>query len=204
MTRRPRTILPGVALHLVHRGINRMPTFFAREDYLCFLRALRWASVQSKCAIHAYVLMPNHVHLLLTPAVPQAPARMSQSLGALYVGYINRRYSRTGSLWERRYRSTPVDSDRYLLACSRYIELNPVRAGLAKRASEHPWSSFHRNVLGAPDPLITPHRVYSSLGPTDPSRRLAYQALLEQVPDPVELEVIRSSTKGALQGQAGV
>ncbi len=139
--------------------------------------------------------MSNHIHLLLTPVDTTSPARMMQMLGATYVGYINRRYDRTGSLWERRFRSTVVNSTRYVLACSRYIELNPVRAGLVSHPSMFPWSSYHRNGGGRPDALVVPHPVYQSLGSTDEIRRTAHRALLEQDLEIDELEDLRTATK---------
>lgn len=130
MPRRPRILLPDHPLHIVQRGINREPCFFAEEDYQCYLHWLEEAARDCGCAIHAYVLMTNHVHLLLTPTVSGAPVRLMQSLGRRYVQYVNRQYRRTGSLWEGRYKSSVVQEEAYLLACMRYIELNPVRAAM--------------------------------------------------------------------------
>ena len=199
MPRRPRIVIPEVPLHLIQRGINRTPIFFDDADYRCFLRALLWASSRTGCALHAYVLMNNHVHVLLTPGEAVSPVRMMQSIGALYVGYINQRYARTGGLWERRYRSSVVASPRYFLACSRYIELNPVRAGLAVDPSQFRWSSYHRNALGRADPMLVSHPVYQSLGKTDSSRQEAYRLLLQGDPDPAELEDLRAATRSGIQ-----
>ena len=194
MARRPRTVAPGVPLHVTQRGINRMAIFFAEEDYRVFLRGLRWAGEQQGCAIHAYVLMTNHVHLLLTPRERDGPACFMRSLGALYVGYVNKRYARTGALWERRYRSALVDSPRYLLACMRYVELNPLRARLVSDLSQYRWSSYHRNALGKADPLVTPHDVYNALGSSDIARCSSHRNLLEAQEDPCDLDEVRAAT----------
>lgn len=130
MPRRPRVLLADYPLHIVQRGINREPCFFTDEDYYCYLHWLKESARACGCAIHAYALMTNHVHLLLTPAESGAPSRLMQSLGRRYVQYANRFYRRTGSLWEGRYKSSVVQADSHLLACSRYIELNPVNAGM--------------------------------------------------------------------------
>ena len=142
MPRRPRVLLSGYPLHIVQRGINREPCFFAEEDYHCYLHWLEETARACRCAIHAYALMTNHVHLLLTPSENGSPARLMQSLGRRYVQYINRFYRRSGSLWEGRYKSSVVQAEDYLLACQRYIELNPVRAGMVNDPGQYRWSSY--------------------------------------------------------------
>jgi putative transposase len=141
--------------------------------------------------LHAYVLMTNHVHLLMTPAAPGQIARVMQSLGRRYVRYVNDRYRRTGTLWEGRYKSCLVDRDTYLLRCYRYIELNPVRAGMTADACNYPWSSHAANALGRPDPLVTPHPTYIALGAYPSERHAAYRALVTQDLTIEDLEVIR-------------
>lgn len=131
MARLPRIVLEGQALHIVQRGNNRQPCFFAEDDYRFYLDSLKEAAMRYGCSVHAYVLMTNHVHLLLTPERPAAPSRVLQSVGRRYVRYVNHVYRRSGTLWEGRFKSAPVDSDQHFLVCSRYIELNPVRAGMA-------------------------------------------------------------------------
>ncbi|MBK6741514.1 MAG: transposase [Hydrogenophilales bacterium] len=130
MPRRHRIQLPGLPLHLVQRGVNREPCFFAEEDYHCYLHWLKKSAADYHCALHAYVLMTNHVHLLVTPETPEGPSRLMQSVGRRYVQYINRTYKRTGTLWEGRIKSSVVQEAHYFLLCSRYIELNSVRAGM--------------------------------------------------------------------------
>lgn len=142
MPRRPRIKLAGLPQHLVQRGINRMACFFADEDYHCYLHWLKKSAADWECAIHAYVLMTNHVHLLVTPITPDGTARLMQSIGRRYVQYVNRAYRRSGSLWEGRYKSSVVQEETYLLRCMRYIELNPVRAGMTRDPGQYRWSSY--------------------------------------------------------------
>lgn len=125
MPRRPRIKLPGLPQHVVQRGVNRKPCFFTEEDYQCYLHWLKKAAVDYRCALHAYVLMTNHVHLLVTPGTTEGLGRLMQSVGRRYVQYINSTYKRTGTLWEGRFKSSVVQEEDYFLTCSRYIELNP-------------------------------------------------------------------------------
>lgn len=175
MARLPRFVLPGQPQHLIQRGNNREPIFFAEEDYRFYLEKLQAACHRHDCAIHAYVLMTNHVHLLATPNTENSLSKMIQMLGRYYVQYINTNYQRTGTLWEGRYKATLIDSEHYLLTCCRYIELNPVRAGIVKHPSAYRWSSYHHNALGKADPLITPHSLYKRLGKDETSRQSAYR-----------------------------
>src|SRR5215213_4820587 len=138
MPRQPRLLLPGVALHIVQRGNNRNACFVGDHDYLCYLTYLRKLSPKHGCVVHAYCLMTNHVHLLLTPDSPEACTNLIRDLGRHYVPYFNRRHGRTGTLWEGRYRSCVVESGDYVLACYRYIEMNPVRAGMVAHPGTHP------------------------------------------------------------------
>jgi REP-associated tyrosine transposase len=201
MARPPRLVVPGQPLHLIQRGNNRSPMFFADHDYTLFRDTLLQASRRFGCSIHAYVLMANHVHLLTTPIAEQAPARMMQAVGRRYVRYVNERYQRTGTLWEGRYRSSLVDSEHYLLVCSRYIELNPVRAGMVDRPHQYRWSSYRCNALGEADALITPHALYLALGSSPSEQQVAYRALFEAHLESSTLEVIREATnKGAVLG----
>ena len=179
MARIPRIDLPGIAQHIVQRGNDRQACFADDADYLHYRQELGEAALKHDCALHAYVLMTNHVHLLVTPHVPGASSRMMQAIGRRYVGSFNARYRRTGTLWEGRFKSALVDSERYVLACYRYIELNPVRAGMVAAAIDHRWSSHGRNARGLHDPRITPHPAYAALGTTDAERRVAYQCLFD-------------------------
>jgi putative transposase len=177
MPRRPRILQPDFPLHIVQRGINREPCFFAEEDYQCYLHWLEEAARDCGCAVHAYALMTNHVHVLLTPSRPGAPARLMQSLGRRYVQYVNRQYRRTGSLWEGRYKSSVLEAESYLLACMRYIELNPVRAAMVADPGGYRWSSYRANGLGQTDAWLTPHPLYLGLDIEPASRCSAYRAL---------------------------
>ena len=141
MARRPRHVIPGQAIHLIQRGNNRQAVFFANADYRLYHEVLEDAALRYGCAIHAYVFMTNHVHLLLTPSTHDGPSRVMQSVGRRYVRHVNTSYRRTGTLWEGRFKSAIVDSERYLLTCSRYIEANPVRAGMVDSPERYPWSS---------------------------------------------------------------
>ncbi|MFN2338941.1 MAG: transposase, partial [Gammaproteobacteria bacterium] len=193
MARKPRFNLPGVPQHVIQRGNNREPCFFAEEDYRYYLEHLGKAAGKAECAIHAYVLMTNHVHLLVTPMREWAVSDMMQSLGRCYVRYVNRVYRRTGSLWEGRYKASLVDTEQYLLACYRYIELNPVRAGMTGAASEYRWSSYRATALGEEDPLLVPHEEYLRLGRDEAARRYAYRELFRHHMEDAALHEIREA-----------
>lgn len=180
----PRIEVPGLPQHLVQRGNDRQPCFFADADRRRYLEDLREIASKLGCAIHAYVLMSNHVHLLATPRERGDLGRMMQALGRRYVRYVNDRYDRTGSLWEGRFKACLVDTDRYVLACYRYIELNPVRAAIVVDPGDYPWSSYRHNALGQPDPLLSACSEYSALGSAAQARREAYRVLVAQeLPD---------------------
>ncbi len=178
MARQPRIDVAGVAQHLIQRGVDRSACFAADEDRRFYLSALQKVAIKHNCQIHAYVLMTNHVHLLVTGGQPGCSSTMMQALGRRYVQYFNNRYSRTGTLWEGRFKSSLVDSESYLLTCYRYIELNPVRAHMVPRAEDYPWSSARANAFGKPDPIVSPHAVFLELGKDPGSRLSSYQALL--------------------------
>lgn len=167
--------------------------FFEEQDYKVYLSKLEEYADKLKVAVHAFVLMTNHVHLLLTPEYVGAVSRLIQSLGRYYVRYINHKYNRTGTLWEGRYKSTLIDSEQYLLTVSRYIELNPVRAEMVEQPGEYPWSSFRRNALGMPIKLVTPHEIYQRLAKTDKTRQKRYLALFENELSEYALEGISNS-----------
>lgn len=148
---------------MVQRGHNRDAVFFEAQDYLAYLDWLRQAAVRYEVGIHAWCLMTNHIHLLVTPQEVAGVARMMQFVGRHYVPYVNHKYGRSGSIWEGRYKASLVDAENYLLACMRYIELNSVAAGIVDHAAKYRWSSFHSNALGQEDVLITPHSLYKAL-----------------------------------------
>jgi len=191
MPRRPRVHLDGVPLHIVQRGHNREPCFFCEDDYGTYRYWLAQALTETECALHAYVLMTNHVHLLLTPRKAQGVPTLIISLGRRYVQHINRSYRRTGTLWDSRYKSSLVEPETYLFACQRYIELNPVRAAMVEDPAHYRWTSYRANALGAPDALLTPHPLYCALGPDEKQRRAAYRALFRSHLDREAIDDIR-------------
>ncbi len=195
MARQPRLDLAGIPQHIVQRGNNRQVCFADDADYLHYRQELGEAALKHGCDIHAYVLMTNHVHLLLTPHEPGAASRLMQAIGRRYVGCFNARYRRTGTLWEGRFKSALVDSERYVLACYRYIELNPVRAAMVAIPAEYRWSSHARNAAGAHEPRITPHAAYLALGPTAADRASAYRQLFAETVSDAELTDLRAHTQ---------
>lgn len=179
---------------MVQRGNNKNACFFSDEDRSFYLHHLSRLASLSACDVHAYCLMTNHVHLLLTPRTVLACAQLMRRLDLIYTLYANRKYARTGSLWEGRFRSCVVESETYLLHCHRYIELNPVRAGLVTDAAQHPWSSYRCNALGAKSEVVTPHAEYLRLGADTQERARNYRALFEFGPDATNQ--IREATNG--------
>lgn len=188
--------MPGVPLHITQRGNNRSACFFAEQDYLFFLEQLKEQGAVHGCAVHAFCLMTNHVHLLVTPEEADSAARMMKALGQRYVQYVNRCYGRSGTLWEGRFRSCLVSSETYLLVCQRYIELNPVRAGMVAHPGDYRWSSYRANAQGEMCSLLAPHAVYRELGIDLTRRRNAYRDLFrDQLPSAL-VEQIRFATNG--------
>jgi putative transposase len=189
-----RLILPGVAVHIIQRGNNRAACFHSDNDYLVYLAHLRQLSEKYECALHAYCLMTNHVHLLLTPAAAETCTGLMRDLGQRYVQYFNRRHERSGTLWEGRFRSCIAESPRYVLGCYRYIELNPVRAGMVDHPTGYLWSSYAVNSGMRSDPLVTPHPEYIAFAAQAESRYAAYRGLLEEKLDPALQQAIRDAT----------
>jgi len=179
MPRKPRFFLPNIPVHAVQRGNNRQAIFFDESDYRLYLKWVKAAAEKYGCQIHAYVLMTNHVHLLITPEHRDSLSRLFQYVGRYYVTYVNNTYGRTGTLWEGRYKASIIEGDRYLLSCCRYIELNPVRAGMVKRPEDYLWSSYRYNALQRDDSLLSPHKLYLQLGETDELRQRSYRALFQ-------------------------
>jgi len=180
MARRYRIQLADLTHHVVNRGTNRCDIFRAEEDYLFFLLALRDASLRHQLDIHSYALMTNHFHIVVTPRVPTGLSDAMHVVGTKYVGYFNRRYARTGRLFEGPYRSSVIDTDTYWFTCMRYVELNPVRAGLVSDPSEYRWSSYPANALGVDDRLISPHSLYVSLGESAACRQQGWRKLCRE------------------------
>ena len=176
----PRHIRPaGVALHVIQRGQARAACFFDERDYAAYLQWLREYAARCECCVHAYALMGNHVHLLLTAACPEGTADLMQSLRDRHTHYLEEAHERADSLWEEGFEATAVHVRRHVLACMRYIELNPVRARLARRPEDYRWSSYRANALGQEDVLITPHPYYYALGRSAEKRRATYRDSFE-------------------------
>ncbi len=195
MARLPRLALPSIPQHVIQRGNNRQACFYADDDYRFYLDCLGEAARRYRVSVHAYVLMTNHVHLLLTPASVTAVSRVMQTLGRRYVRYINHTYRRSGTLWESRYHASLVQADHYLLTCYRYIELNPVRAGMTDDPAGYRWSSYPCNALGQPDKVIEPHEYYLGLGAEPSERQTVYRELFQAHIDPELLQVVRQATQ---------
>jgi putative transposase len=196
MPRLGRYFLPDQPLHVIQRGNNRSAIFFCEDDYQRYRGWLGEAAAEYGCAIHAYVLMTNHVHLLVTPRKAESLPRAMQSLGRRYVRHVNALYRRTGTLWEGRYRAAPIDSEAYFLACCRYIEMNPVRAGMAAHPRDYPWSSWRAHALGAADALVSEHALYRALGRSAAERQKEYRALFRQALDTGFVDALRQATNG--------
>lgn len=194
MPRPARLILPGQPHHIIQRGNNRQPIFFDDRDRRLFRAMLGDALAAHGCALHAYVLMTNHFHLLLTPIEEAGVGRLMQSVGRRYVGHVNRTWLRTGTLWEGRFRSTILDSEHYVMACYRYIEANPVRAAMVARPEDHPWSSHGRNALGKPDALVSEHDCYAALGDTPGERQALYRQHFADL-SPERTDTLRDATQ---------
>jgi putative transposase len=192
MARRPRFDLAGVARHVVQRGNNRLPCFLDDDDRQRYLQCLLDGLARFDCQLHAYVLMSNHVHLLLTPGCPGAVSRLVHTFARNYTALFNGRHGRTGTLWEGRFKACLVDSQRYVLACSRYIELNPVRAWMVPQPGDYPWSSHGANAAGQRNPLLLPHPAYLALGADGPSRAAAWRALVAEGLSAEEVGEIRA------------
>lgn len=196
MPRQPRFNLPGYPQHIIQRGNNRNNVFARPADYRFYLDKLKQACEKFSCRLHAYVLMTNHVHMLMTPEMECGISKAMQSLGGNYAQYFNWRYERTGTLWEGRYKASVIDTDRYLLTCHRYIEMNPVRAGMVDHPGDYRWSSYACNARGWVDPLVTSHDLYVQLGHSPATRLLAYQELFKNSISDKALVDIRSAANG--------
>lgn len=196
MPRRPRIFVQGQPLHVVQRGAIRRRLFEDETDYQHFVDLLTDAAHRYGLWVHAWALMPGQVHLLATPARADTVTRAMQLVGNRYVQCFNRRHARTGTLWQGRYRASLVDSEAYLLACMRYIETHPVRAGLVSMPEAWPWSSHPANAHGQPDMLIRHHAVYRALGADPAGRCAAYRALFDGEEDMLELDAIRRAVLG--------
>jgi putative transposase len=194
MARLARYFVKGQAQHIIQRGNNRDPIFAGDQDYRFYLECLQEAADRHVLDIHSFILMTNHVHLLATPQTEHSIGRTLQSIGRRYVQYFNYSYDRTGTLWEGRYKATLIDSERYLLTCMRYIELNPVRAGMVDHPGDYDWSSYDANAQGKANPMIKPHLLYRHLGQSDTARQSAYRQLFQGAVSKKDIEAIRAAT----------
>jgi putative transposase len=199
MPRQPRYNLPGLPQHVIQRGNNRQAVFFDDGDYQRYLSDLNEIATDTVCQIHAFVLMTNHVHLLMTPTVANGISKLMQGLGRRYVAYINHVYQRTGTLWEGRYKASLVAEDNYLLACMRYIELNPVRAGMVEHPGDYRWSSYRYNAYGKSCGLtITEHDRHLALAGAVDERQHCYRELFHNALDRDLIRNIRQSLNSCL------
>ena len=195
MPRRPRCFLPGVPLHIVQRGNNRQPCFATDGDRAAYVNWLAEGAAEYGLAVHAWVLMTNHVHLLATPGYEDSASKTMQYLGRYYVRHFNYRYDRTGTLFEGRFKANPVQSQQYLLNCCRYIELNPVRAGMVRNPADHRWSSYAAHAFGQQVAMWSPHEEYLALGQHGKERQARYRALFFTELNQVFVDDVRASTR---------
>ena len=193
MPRKARFYLPGQPVHVVQRGNCKQAVYYEDDDYRAYLKWLKEGTNKHGCAIHSYVLMTNHVHLLLTPDSSDSISKTIQYVGRNYVAYINSKYGKSGTLWEGRHKGSVINSERYLLVCMRYIEMNPVRAGMVKHPKEYPWSSYLINAVGKENMLIESHAQYLALANNEHSRLAAYRELFRSALDPNVIHDIRAS-----------
>ena len=193
MPRKPRFYLPGIPVHVVQRGHSREAVFYEDADYRAYLGWLREAAERYHCVIHAYVLMTNHVHILVTPSDKEGLSRMMQYAGRRYVPYINHHYGTSGTLWEGRYKASLIQEENYLLTCMRYIEMNPVRANMVAHPRQYRWSSYRANGEGRAAPEITHHPLYLALDKAAVQRQAAYRALFKVPIDEKNEENIRAA-----------
>jgi putative transposase len=188
--------MPGQPFHVIQRGNNRAVCFYTDEDYEFYLYHLQRLSEKHQIKVHAYVLMTNHVHLLMTGKQQDSLSNLMKYQGQRYVQYINKTYKRSGALWEGRFKSCLVDADEYLLECQRYIELNPVRAGMVEHPADYRWSSYRSNGQGEFNPLIKPHDVYEALASNPKVRWNNYRELFCYQLEPGIVDEIRQATNG--------
>ena len=205
MARAQRIQLPGVTLHVVQRGHNRDRTFFSDDDYRTYLYLLSHQASRYETSVHAYVLMTNHVHLLLTSRLADGISRTMQQVASIYSRRVNERLERRGSMWEGRFKSCLIDSDSYLIACYRYIELNPVRAGIVSTPEEYRWSSYRENAGFRAIRIVEPHERFTALGCTVRQRVERYRALIQEaLPEKTVAAIRRGWQKGTpLKGSRG-
>ncbi len=192
MPRRARHYIAGQPYHVVQRGNNREPCFIEIENYQFYVELWQELSKKFGVAVHAYCLMTTHIHFLVTPDTDDGISLVMKQVGSRYAQYINKKYKRTGTLWEGRHKSSLIQSERYLLTCYRYIELNPVRAGMVEKPEEYKWTSYHANAWSDVSWLV-PHYEYLCLGKNAVERSFAYRELFRYQIDSVDLHRLRKS-----------
>jgi len=195
MARVARIQIADLAHHIINRGNNRGDIFLGEQDYLFFLLALRDASLRHQVEVHAYTLMTNHFHIVATPRTASALSKTMRVVGTKFVRYFNRRYDRTGGLFEGRFKSSVIDTHAYWFTCMRYVELNPVRAGLVSDPADYRWSSYRANALGVHDRLIVPHFLYTSLGESAVYRQQTWRELCGEGVTQEQLFEIREAAR---------
>jgi putative transposase len=201
MARKPRLFVADIPYHVVQRGNNKSPVFFTDQDYLFFLDVLQEAKVKHPCSIYSYCLMTNHFHLLLEPKDKDNISLLIKLLGAKYVHYINKVYTRTGTLWEGRFKCSLIDKESYFLSCLRYIETNPVRAGIVNAPELYCWSSYRFRAFGEKNPILDFDPWYNSLGNDDEERQFIYRQFFQNLMPEPAIKVIREMTnKGGIIG----
>ncbi|MFW5432136.1 MAG: transposase [Methylophilaceae bacterium] len=181
MARLSRIVIPNQPLHIMHRGNNRQDIFQSEEDMIRIKEDIEQSLAKSNCALHAYVVMTNHLHLLITPEDKEDLTVFMQSMANRYVRYFNAKYQRTGTIWEGRYKSCLIDSEQYLFTLYRYIEMNPIKANMVTALTDYQWSSYGHNALGQTDSLITEHALYKDLGSNTKERHTNYQKLFNRL-----------------------
>lgn len=195
MPRKARMYVSGVPVHVVQRGHNRTAIFFQQEDYRVYLQILAVGLKRYGADLHAYCLMTNHVHLLMTPSHEDSISRVMQHVGRQYVQYVNKIYQRSGTLWEGRHKGCLIEEESYLLACYRYIELNPVRAGMVSSPEQYLWSSYHSNALANENPLLVKHSLYKAIHQEESERYRLYRALFDSQLDSALINQIRAGVR---------
>ncbi len=201
MARLPRIVIPNQPLHIMHRGNNKQNIFESEEDMTRIKEDIAHALSKSDCHLHAYVIMSNHLHLLITPADKVQLSRFMQTMANRYVRFFNATRKRTGTIWEGRFKSCLIDSENYLFTLYRYIEMNPVKAHMVKDIADYPWSSYRHNALGEKDSLITEHELYQNLAESSALRVENYQKLFNTVNcSDLEQQITEATMRGEVYG----
>jgi len=204
MARLSRIVVPNQPVHIMHRGNNRQDIFESEEDMGRITEDIAHALSKSDCHLHAYVIMTNHLHLLITPADKIQLSKFMQTMANRYVRYFNATRNRTGTIWEGRFKSCLVDSESYLFTLYRYIEMNPVKANMVKNITDYPWSSYRHNALGEKNSLITEHKMYQDLGESSALRSENYLKIFDTLnTEEQEQQITEATMRGEVYGTSG-